>query len=236
MKEIIIVLPFVSSSIFIQWTRDAYADVDGVDIVGIDEGNDPLIIYSDIEMNLPGILNRLVEAEREGYRAAIIGCFGDPGLVAARQLVSIPVSGPGESSLAVASTLGDRIVIFEPCKDFTYATEKMVHSYGYRDKVVGIHSINIPLEACASVGGEGEQEMVDISRKVVSDMCDMVMDLSAHVIIMGCIGMSGFVGSVNDMLKEKDISCPIIEPGIVSIQYLKMLLSLELNQSRQMFE
>lgn len=80
MKDVIMVVPFLDSSEVTQWTREAYQGVDGIDIVGIDAGRDPLITFSDVEFNLPGILSRLIKAQNEGYRAAIVGCFGDPGM------------------------------------------------------------------------------------------------------------------------------------------------------------
>lgn len=45
-------------------------------------------------------------------------------------------------ALAVASTLGDRIFIFEPAIDDVYVTQRMVYSYGHGTKVVGIRSMN----------------------------------------------------------------------------------------------
>lgn len=56
----------------------------------------------------PDVLRLVKEAEVEGYDAIIIWCGGDPALVAARELVDIPVIGPGESMRAIASLLGKK--------------------------------------------------------------------------------------------------------------------------------
>lgn len=56
----------------------------------------------------PEILKHVKRAEEEGYDAAIIWCGGDPALDAARQLVDIPVIGPGESMRLLASMLGKK--------------------------------------------------------------------------------------------------------------------------------
>lgn len=45
MGDIILVLPFIESSPIIQWGKEAYRDVEEVDIVGIAEGRDPLLAY-----------------------------------------------------------------------------------------------------------------------------------------------------------------------------------------------
>jgi allantoin racemase len=228
-NDIAIIAPFVVSSVGLQWMKEAYHDVTGVDIVGIDEGKDPLVTFSDVELNITSMLNRLVLAEKEGYRAAIIGCFGDPGLIAARQLVSIPVVGPGEATLAVASTLGDRIFVIEPSRDLAYATERMIYSYGHRNKVVGVRSLDEKgAEACITRSEEGVRK--------ITEMClQAVNDLGAHVIVLGCMMLCWLVNEIDRFLNKNEVSCPIIEPGIISIEYTKMLLSLGLNQSREMF-
>ena len=59
----------------------------------------------------PDILRLVKEAETDGCDAVIIWCGGDPALDAARELVDIPVIGPGESMRAIASILGKR-----PCR------------------------------------------------------------------------------------------------------------------------
>lgn len=230
MKEIILVTPFVTTSPPVQWGRETYRHVAGVDFTGIDEGKEPANTYSDIELNVPGVLNRLVLAEKEGYRAAIIGCFGDPGLVAARQMVSIPVVGPGETALAVASTLGDRILLIEPKKDLVYITERMVYAYGYKDKVVGVRSLD-------EKGAEAAITRCAADVRHAAETClQGVKETGAQVIVLGCIGFCLMVDEIGRFLKENGISCPIIEPGITSIEYTKMLLGLGLNQSREMFK
>lgn len=46
----------------------------------------------------------LMEAEQEGFDAAIIGCSADPGLDMAKRTVSIPVTAPLEAGLHVHIT------------------------------------------------------------------------------------------------------------------------------------
>jgi allantoin racemase len=230
MKDIILVAPFLASSPPVQWGREAYRDVTEVEFTGIGEGKEPVVTFSDIELNMPGILKRVVLAEKEGYRAAIIGCFGDPGLTAARQLVSIPVVGPGETALAVASTLGDRILLIEPQKDLVYITERMVYAYGYRDKVIGVRSLD-------ERGAEAAITRCAADVRHAAEIClQGIKETGAQVIVLGCIGFCLMVNEIDRFLKENGVSCPIIEPGITSIEHAKMLLRLGLNQSREMFK
>jgi allantoin racemase len=228
MNEVVMVLPFVEQADVVELTRQCYRNM-GTDITGIAQGRDPLLTYADAEHNAPALVDRIVEGERQGYRAAIIGCFGDLGLIAARELVSFPVIGPGEATLAVASTLGDRIVLAEPDRDSAYATAKMVRAYGYEGKVAGIFSLDV-------VGGDDYVDHSDESTERVCQAClEAVRSLDAHVMVMGCIGFGLIIEQIRRFLKENGISIPVVEPGITAIAYAGMLLRVGYNQSRAMF-
>ncbi len=235
MKDILMVLPFLNSSAIVPPTQHYYNDISDVEIVGVDEGKDPVITYSDIEYMLPGILNRIVKAEEQGHRAAIVGCFGDPALAAVRQMVKIPVLGPGETALAVASTLGHKILLLEPSKEFVFPTEEMVAKYGFAERVVGTDHVEVPLEACCTVFTEQTEAIKKMSLEVAEEVCKRVSESGAHVVILGCIGLAGFVDIVNHALGRSGYTCPIVEPGAVVMQYAKFLLQLKLNQSREMW-
>jgi allantoin racemase len=70
----------------------------------------PPAIESEVDAVYAGhdILRLVKEAEDDGCDAVIIWCGSDPALSAARELVDIPVIGPGESMRAMASILGKK--------------------------------------------------------------------------------------------------------------------------------
>src|SRR5690554_5789979 len=59
-------------------------------------------------------IERAVEAEARGFDAVITGCFGDPGVDAARELVRIPVIAPGETALLTARMLSHHFSVLTP--------------------------------------------------------------------------------------------------------------------------
>ncbi|MBI5444310.1 MAG: aspartate/glutamate racemase family protein [Deltaproteobacteria bacterium] len=227
MREVLVIVPFVDSSPLVAWMRDVYSHVSHVDIVGVDEGKDPLVTVCDIEFNNPAMLKRILRAQEQGYRAAVIACFGDPVLTSAREMASIPVFGPGETALAVATTLGDRILIVEPGIEFVYATQKNVRMYGLDKRVVGVRSV--PLDFC-SANATPEEAALGVQACV-----DAVREEKAHVLVLGCIGLCGFVDQIRQALGNAGLSVSVVEPGITVMEYSKMVLGLGLNQSRAMF-
>ena len=82
-----------------------------VEAVQVEVGPPAIESEADAVLAGPDVLRLVREAERDGVDAAIIWCGGDPALAAARELVDIPVIGPGESMSALSMVLGRK-----PCR------------------------------------------------------------------------------------------------------------------------
>ena len=82
-----------------------------VDAVQVEVGPPAIESEADAVFAGPDVLRLVGEAERDSVDAAIIWCGGDPALAAARELVDIPVIGPGESMTALSMLLGRK-----PCR------------------------------------------------------------------------------------------------------------------------
>ncbi len=66
-----------------------------VEAVQVEVGPPAIESEADAVLAGPDVLRLVREAERDGVDVAIIWCGGDPALAAARELVDIPVIGPG---------------------------------------------------------------------------------------------------------------------------------------------
>ena len=86
---------------------------DGTVVSVIDVPSGPISIESAYEemLAIPPTLELIMQCESEGFDAAIIGCFVDPGIEAARELVSMPVVGPCESAMLLAAGFGHRFSV-----------------------------------------------------------------------------------------------------------------------------
>ena len=73
----------------------------------------PASIESELDEALaaPDTIAKVLDAARSGAAAVVIDCLGDPGLEAAREVVTIPVLGSGQTSMHVAAMLGYRFSI-----------------------------------------------------------------------------------------------------------------------------
>ena len=76
------------------------------------------------------------QAEREGYDAFFIATIPDTGFEECRSIVDIPVVAFGNTSVAVASTLGSRVGIVHFIPELRDQIRRNMRSYGF-DGVVG---------------------------------------------------------------------------------------------------
>jgi allantoin racemase len=88
----------------------------------------------------------VIEAEREGFDAVIVGHFQDSGLWEARSAVEIPVVGLGESSMLHACTLGRRIGLITISPAFISWHEEQVIGYGLGDRIVGVRAMDTDVD------------------------------------------------------------------------------------------
>src|SRR5438128_9679565 len=85
-----------------------------VDVWSLADGPPSIESSYEAALVVPELARAVVRAENEGFDAVIVGCFSDPGLDALRELVAIPVIGPGSSALHLATQLGSRYTIIAP--------------------------------------------------------------------------------------------------------------------------
>jgi Asp/Glu/hydantoin racemase len=138
--------------------------------------------YSFIDqLNARSVFHAAVRAEREGYDAVLITCFGDPMLWAIRQAVNIPVVGLGESSMRLAAMMGHKfgVVTVSPYNIFEmeHAIEKYGLSHRYAGAVPNPESGEQQVKAVKNAG-----PAIDAFKAAAS----VLIDKGAEVIIPGC--------------------------------------------------
>jgi len=195
-----------------------------VDIIGVDEG--PLTIENCVEeafaasSYLPKIYNL-----QNIYDAFIVGCFGDPGLRAARELVNKLVVGPAESTLHLAAQLADEFIVVSPLESTVILTKHMIRAYGFSDKVTAIIPANIPV-------AEFIKNREEASRKLADMITESVREMGGDAVVLGCMSMG--YALVDELLSDK-IDLPVINPVKISLKTTEMLLSLGLKHSIRSF-
>jgi allantoin racemase len=90
-----------------------------------------------------GTLDRILQAEKEGYDAVFISCNLDIGLYEARQLVDIPVTATLESAALMAHMMGWRFALLSVDDQNGKIQEMLLENYGLASHYVGHRAIGI---------------------------------------------------------------------------------------------
>ncbi len=185
-----------------------------VDVKSLSRGPHHLEYYSYDAAILPELLKIIKKAEKENYDAAIIGCFYDPGLLEAREIVDkLIVTAPAESSLHIASTLGDRFSIIVGRKKWIPLMMRNVINYGFREKLVSFKSVDLGVYELHKDEEETKRRLIKLSQEAINE--------GAEVIILGCTVFFGFFEELQNI-----IGVPVIDPVIASLKYAEFLIDL----------
>lgn len=164
---------------------------------------------------VPDVLAEIVRAEREGFDAAIIGCFYDTGLRAAREIATrIAVAGPCESALHIAATLGDRFSVIVGRRKWVPEMRDNVFRYGFRERLASFKVVDLGVHDFQVNPGLTHQRLSEVCQEAVSED-------GAETIILGCTIEYGFYTRL-----QKQFDVPVIDATVAPLKYAELLSEL----------
>jgi allantoin racemase len=169
----------------------------------------------------PWTVEMAVEAERRGYDAVITGCAGDPGVEAAREMVAIPVVGPGQAALHTAAMLGTNFAILAPVESIVRPIRGLVHHYGLADRCVGVRPVNCSVMALREGRPETFEAALAVARRCVTED-------QADVVVLLCASLSHVFG---DHLAAA-LPVPVVNVLRVSVRTAELLVGSRLTHSK----
>jgi allantoin racemase len=177
---------------------------------------------------IPDVIAKVREAEAEGMDAVIINCFGDPGLDAAREVVSIPVVGPCEASMHVAAMLGHRFSVITVLERLIPELGFHAQKYGVERKLASARSVDLPVLDLEN----GREQFVG---RMVEKAIEAVEEDGAHVIVLGCTGLAGLAEQVKIGLLKADHEIPVIDPAATALKVAEALVGAGLAHSKRTY-
>ena len=174
---------------------------------------------------IPGAIEAIIKAEKEGIDGVIMGCAGDPGVDGAREVVSIPVIGPAQASFAIASILGRRFSIVTPVDQTIGTSFDLAVKCGYRESLASVRSAGITVLDI--------NKDPDIAAKRSLEAARKAKDLDgADSIVLGCMSL-GFAGF--DKEASKELGIPVINPAVASLKIIESLVGMGLSHSKRAY-
>jgi Asp/Glu/hydantoin racemase len=177
-------------------------------------------ISSRAEAQIAGAIVLEMLAERQGaFDAAIIAAFGDPGLMAARELYDAPVIGMSEAAMLTACMLGKRfgIVTFAAAMGPWY--EECVDMHGLAGRCAGVRCLDGSFTSIVDVQAEKEEALVSLARRSVEQD-------GADVVILAGAPLAGLAAVMADR-----VPVPLVDQAQAALRQAETLALLKVRKA-----
>lgn len=194
-----------------------------VDVAVVSEGPTSIESLYEEFLAIPATVELAMQKEKEGYDAAIIGCAGDPGVDAIRELATrIAVFGPGSTSFLAASMLGHRFGVLTPEGDMSHANLEMAFRAGVKDKLAASVSIGMPVLDMMKDKQETVRRSLEVSRRIMKES-------GVDTIVIGCMTLA-FLDIAG--LIEEELGVPVVNPANITLKFTESMVACELAPSK----
>jgi allantoin racemase len=221
--KILIINPNTSESMTEHLAR-TLAPVKGPDteVVCVNPARGPVSIESayDEALAIPPTLELIRQAEGN-YDAAVIACFSDPGLHAARELVSIPVVGIQEATMHAAAQLGFRFTITTTFPKRVPAKIEAVRMAGLESRLASVRPLHMTVLEMDREPERTKARLIEVAQAAADED-------GAEVVILGCAGLAGYAADVEDATGMK-----VLDPSPIALKTAEMFVSLGLMHSKR---
>jgi allantoin racemase len=192
----------------------------GTQIVAVQPSFGPRSIegYFDEAIAAAGVAEQMRAAQ--GIDAAVIACFGDPGLDAAREASAAPVLGIAEAAFHVASMLATGFSVVTTMTRTCVIAEHLVHRYGFERRCRGIHGTDIAVL-------DLEHMSDDNVRRIEAAARDALARDRSGAIVLGCAGMAGLCATL-----QQRLGVPVIDGVAAAVKLAESLVALGLQTSK----
>jgi allantoin racemase len=194
----------------------------GTQIIARCPANGPASIegHYDEAVGAVGMLEVLRQSAGEGIDATIIACFGDPGLLAAREIARGPVLGVAEAAMRAASFVATGFSVVTTMKRTCIIAEHLVDAYGVRPYCRGVRGTDVPVLALEEPGS-------DAYTRILAECRAALTQDGSGAIVLGCAGMTSLCERLTQAL-----GAPVIDGVTAAVKFAEALVALKLSTSK----
>lgn len=194
----------------------------GIRISATQPAHGPTSIEShfDEAISAVGVAEEVLAGEHQGADAYVIACFGDPGLLAARELTRSPVIGIAEAAFHMASLISTRFSIVTTLGRTCIIAEHLLEQYGFRHHCRRVRAAEIPVLDLEENGAAALSRIIEECRRARDED-------NIGAIVLGCGGMA----DLRDEIREA-VGLPIVEGVTAAVKLAEALVGLRLGTSK----
>lgn len=167
-----------------------------------------------------GVLEQIKIGREQGVCGHVIACFGDPGLLAAREVAQGPVVGIAEAAMHMATLVATRFSIVTTLPRTLIIARHLLQQYGFEHHCAALHAIDLPVLALEDGSGLAQE-------KVRQRCIQSIREDGCGAIVLGCGGMADLAQSLT-----RELGVPVIDGVTAAVKMVESLVALGLNTSK----
>lgn len=177
--------------------------------------------HFDEAISAVGVVEEIMRLDRETQiDAYVVACFGDPGLLAAREATSAPVIGIAEAAFHMATLIATRFSVVTTLSRTGIIAEHLLDQYGFRHHCRRVRAAEIPVL-------DLEDDSDRALEKIIAE-CRLARDEDGiGAIVLGCGGMANLTEAIS-----REVGLPVIEGVTAAVKLAEALVGLGLKTSK----
>jgi allantoin racemase len=175
--------------------------------------------HYDEAMSIVGLVDAINwDPEADAY---VIACFGDPGLLAAREIARAPVLGIAEAAMHAATFVTTGFSVVTTLERTRVIAEHLVRNYGMEHHCRKVRATDIPVLELENPASK--------ARAMILAECEKaILEDKSGAIVLGCAGMADLVRYL-----EAKLGVPVIDGVAAAVKFAEALVGLGLRTSKK---
>jgi allantoin racemase len=194
----------------------------GTEIVAVSPAMGPVSIegHYDEAVSVLGVLDEVRRGEADGIDGYVIACFGDPGLLAAREIARGPVVGIAEAAMHAASLVCTGFSIVSTLGRSRALLHHLVAAYGMQHLCRSIRCTDLAVLDLERAETNAREIILEESRRAVEQD-------HAEAILLGCAGMADLQADI-----AQKLGVPVVDGVSAGVKLVEALVGMGLRTSK----
>ncbi|WP_316236656.1 aspartate/glutamate racemase family protein [Bradyrhizobium sp. SZCCHNR1015] len=167
-----------------------------------------------------GMLKEVEAGDAEGCHAHVIACFGDPGLLAARELSGVPVLGIAEAAMHAASFVATHFSIVTTLSRTKVIAEHLVRNYGMEQHCRKVRAVDVAVL-------DLDKPEANVRGTLLGECRAALREDGIGAIVLGCAGMADLARDLST-----ELGIPVIDGVAAAVRFAEALVGLGLKTSK----
>ena len=176
--------------------------------------------HFDEAISAVGVLDEIRRGDAQGVDAHVIACFGDPGLLAARELSAAPVIGIAEAAFHFAALISTRFSVVTTLGRTAIIAEQLLLNYGFAQHCRRVRAAEIPVL-------ELEHDSACALERIIAECRRAKAEDGIGAIVLGCAGMAEHSVEIGAA-----VGLPIVDGVSAAVKLAESLVALGLRTSK----